>query len=264
MEKVENPVFRPNKLVAILFYLFMTLLGSGLLIILIAVIYCMTHQLNFQELMELMASTEFEKDIVNYSAEIQLAYYKVNALGNMFGYLLMLFVIAFYMRNYLIEDTIAVKKKYRFFLWFLPVAAVVFYGLSLLVDFIIGNFVGVSENQMAIDGMISNGGAFAMFIAVVICAPIVEELIYRKAIFCLFEKQHIVIPYIVSILFFSLPHMLTTDFSDPGRWFLIAIPYLVCALLLALTYHLSHKNIYASWFVHMINNLVGFILIFVG
>ncbi len=264
MEKVENPVFKPNKLVAILFYLFMTLIGSALIIIVIAVIYCMIHSVNFQDLMSLMSSTEFDKVIGNYSEEVQLAYYKVNALGNMFGYLLMLVVIAFYMRNYLIEDTIAVKKNYRFYLWFLPVSAVVFYGISLLADWLIGNVVGVSENQQSIEGMISNGGAFAMFVAVVICAPIVEELIYRKAIFCIFEKQHIVISYIVSILLFSLPHMLTTDFSNPGKWFLIAIPYLISALLLAVTYHLSKKNIYATWFVHMVNNLVGFILIFIA
>ncbi len=100
-----------------------------------------------------------------------------------------------------------------------------------------------------------------MFVAVVICAPIVEELVYRKAIFSFLDKKPIAVAYIVSIILFTLPHMLTTSFQQPLQWFLISIPYLISALMLCVIYHVSGKNIYASWFTHMINNLVSFILI---
>ena len=96
-----------------------------------------------------------------------------------------------------------------------------------------------------------------------VATPLVEELIYRKAIFKLLDKKHIVLSYVVSTIVFVLPHMLSTPINNFGDWLLLCVPYFISAILLCLVYHLSKKNVYASWFVHMINNLVTFILILI-
>lgn len=255
--KVQNPLFAPNKLVAVIFYILMTFLGSTLIIFIIALIYCASHGIPFDEMVN--ALTQSSPDKVESS--LQKGYLTINAIGNMLSYLIMLAVVGFYMRDMVKKDTLEWKGKYRFYLCLLPLCAGIFYGISYGIDYWISHYVHSSENQILIEGLINGGGAVYMFFAVVICAPIVEELIYRKAIFSYLEKKPIAISYIVSIVLFVLPHMLTTSFQQPLDWFLISIPYVVSALMLCVTYHVSGKNVYASWFVHMINNLVSFILI---
>lgn len=258
MDKVENPILKPNKVVALILYFFMTFIGSGLIILLIAACYSnATANVEFSQIMEALTTN----DLKNASDELVKAYSTVNALGNMVGYLLMLLGVGFYMRNYIIEDTLVWKKRYSFLLWFLPVSTALFYLASFGIDILISSNVGSSTNQNSIVQMIQEGGSFYMFIAVVVCAPIVEELIYRKAVFSLLEKKHIAISYILSVVLFSLPHMLSTTNVSAGDWFLMAIPYVTSAIMLAVIYHISGKNIYASWFAHMVNNLVSFIII---
>lgn len=266
MEHTGNPIFKPNKIVALILYIFMTYIGSSIILILITKIYASTHEnVLFEDLLSLLIAKDLDEALKNTTSSLRIAYGKVNAIGNMMGYLIMLLTTCFYMRNYLIEDTLEWKSKYKYLLWFIPVAALVFYGLSFGIDSIISSLVdGSSQNQNTIVLMIQNGGAFYMFIAVVICAPIVEELIYRKAIFSFLEKKHIAWSYVVSTIFFTLPHMITTTNVSPGDWFLLAIPYAVSAVMLAAIYHLSKKNIYATWFAHLLNNLISFIIIVIA
>ena len=165
------------------------------------------------------------------------------------------------MRNHLVNDFKEIKEKPIYFTVLAIISVILFYGISILVSYCIDKLVGVSNNQSLIEGMILNGGAIPVFFAVVIFAPIVEELIYRKAIFHFFKNKHIIVSYIVSSVIFALPHMISTPIENITDWLLMCIPYLVSAILLCLIYHLSKKNIYVVWIVHMINNLVTFILI---
>lgn len=263
MEKAKSPFLEPNKLIAILAYLFFTILGGSIFIVTIALIYNRTSNFNLDtiKVIELIGETDFLKIDVEYRNLFVMS----NALGNMFTYLFMLALVGFFMRNYIVEDGKAVIQKYKKLAWMIPLFAVVGYALSYLVDFVTSLLLNnVSLNQSTIQDLIVHGGAFPMFIAVVICAPIVEELIYRKAIFEYLDKYPIAVSYVVSILAFALPHMLTTFLSNtftPLENLLMSIPYLFSGFLLCLTYHLCEKNIYASWFMHLFNNLLAFILI---
>ena len=263
MDEVKNPVFKPNKTVAVIGYALMNLLGGSFIIILIALMYASANKdleyLSPAGTLAIIAGTNFE---TLTAPEIKL-YTFSNSLGNMLTYLLMLGFVGFFMRDYLVEDAKGFKQNYKRLLWLIPVLAVGAWFISYGVDYIIELLVhDVSENQNAISSMILNGGAVYMFIAVVLCAPIVEELIYRKAIFEYLKNKHIAISYVISILLFTLPHMLTT-FTNPLDWFLMSIPYAFSGFLLCFIYHFSGKNIYASWFAHMLNNLIAFILILV-
>lgn len=260
MNDVKNPIFSPNKTVAVVCYLFMTLLGGSLFATLIIAIYCgIDTTVSFQELLSALTKTnidEIEKHLLK-------PYAMVNALTNMMTYLCSLALVFFFMRNFIMEDAIQLKKRYKKLCWFIPLAAGVTYALTFLVDWRIQSLIHqTSANQNSIVTMIEHGGAPYMFIAVVLCAPIVEELIYRKAIFEFLKKKHIAISYLVSILLFTLPHMFSSQASI-GDWFLMCIPYAFSGLLLCVVYHLSDKNIYASWFAHLVNNLIAFLLIII-
>ncbi len=259
MEKAKNPILEPNKLVALIGYLFMTIIGSSLIIAIVILIY---SSVNSTFSSEQIWNIFTESDLSKLDPKYYETYAVISSLGNMISYIFIAAFVVFYLRNFLKEDALLLKEKWRFYLWLIPVCAGVFYGLSYLIDFLIGLAIkGTSTNQGSIEISIQYGGAAYMFIAVVLLAPLVEELIYRKTIFKLLEKKSIVISYVISILLFTIPHMLSTPVSDFGKWLLLCIPYAFSGFLLCGIYHISGKNIYVSWFAHMLNNLVAFILV---
>lgn len=256
----SNSFFQPSELKGIVSYLIVNfLLGSFVLIFLAIGISLFNKNYNFYELFEL--ATISIEDIGNLSNDKQYMYYNLNTYTNFICYLVGFIVVGFFMRNHLVNDFKGIKEKPIYYAIYMVISAILFYVISILVSYGIDQLVGVSNNQSLIEGMILNNGAIPIFFAVVVFAPIVEELIYRKAIFKLLEKKHIIISYVVSTIVFVLPHMLSTPITNFGEWLLLCVPYFVSAILLCMTYHLSKKNVYASWFVHMINNLITFILI---
>ena len=263
MNDVKNPFLEPNKTVAVVGYLLLYILGSSFILLGFGMVYnFVTHTgLNLVELSKLLSETDFPKIEVLY----RKLYVFSNSIGNFMVYLLSFIVVAFFMRNYLKDDAKGLILDYKKLAWLIPVCAGVGFGLALLVDYGIGEAIHrTSANQSSIEVLIKNGGAVWMFFAVVIFAPIVEELIYRKAIFEYLKKFPIVLSYVVSTLLFTFPHMVTT-FMDMeytiAEKFLLCIPYLLSGVSLCVTYHLCNKNIYASWFFHFVNNLLSFIIL---
>ena len=249
MDKVENPILKPNKIVAVIAYLFMTILGGTILLMLISMIYCNIHNLDSSILIDILAGSKEE-----YGEYIR-ANAIVSAIANMLDYLITLGFVGFFMRNYLVEDGQKFKENKKYLIWYIPLMAAAFFLISFGVDVLVSKYVGSSDNQIFIENMLIN--------AVVICAPLVEELIFRKAIFSFLETKPKAIAHLASFILFAVMHMLSTSFEDPGRWFLLLVPYLVSSILLCLIYEFSKRNIYASWFAHMVNNLIAFILMFI-
>lgn len=263
MKEAKNPFLEPNKTVAVITYFALTLIGGSLIITILALLYSKMQNLPLapNEILEIVSITDFKKLDKEY---INL-YVFSNATANLLMYILLFLIVLFYMRNYLKEDGKALLNNYKKLVWLIPLCAGIGYGISYGVEYGIGKLIQeTSVNQSSIEILIQNGGAISMFFAVVICAPIIEELIYRKAIFEYLKKFPIALSYVVSILIFTLPHVITT-FIEPNYTplenFLITIPYMLSGFLLCLTYHLCNKNIYASWFFHFVNNLIAFILI---
>lgn len=235
----EHSVLKPSKTVAVIFYVLMMFLGSSFILIGVVAVYAhLQPQLSFDALFEICQKPEL---LEQASDPLIKGYAMTNAIGNMISYLCCLRSFFFY-AGFLKRRRETVEKKWRFYLWFIPLCFCLFYGLSFLFNWLMEKVVSSSENQQSIELMIENGGAFYMFIAVVLCAPLVEELIYRKAVFSFLERKNILWSYVFSILLFALPHLFTTSFEDPIQWFLKLLPYLFSALLLALIYHCPAKT----------------------
>lgn len=156
------------------------------------------------------------------------------------------------------------------------------YGLcmaGLLIGTIIFSIIGItarkgtSSNEEAINSMF-NQSPFAMFIlffVIVIMAPIVEELIFRKAIFNVIKDPRLAL--IISSLIFGGMHVISATLSTGILWlkgestylnvileFVYIIQYTLMGLGFGIVYIKTEKNVCTPIVSHMINNGVSYVL----
>lgn len=258
MNEQKKSIFSPNKIVAIIIYALIIFLIAGFITIFLAVVLGVFNDLDITMVMECISSEDMSL--------FEAPYVKVNALaqgwGNLLGYLLAFIGVVFFMRDDVVTDFKELGKRKGFHAIYILLCAIAFLVITMIVEVIVAQFVPDSTNQSVIEAILNNGGAFPMILATVLFAPIVEELVYRKAIFSLCNKYGVAACYLFSIIFFTLPHMLSSDMSNMGVWLLQCIPYAVSGGLLCLIYHKSNYNVYTVIAVHMINNLLACILAF--
>ncbi len=143
---------------------------------------------------------------------------------------------------------------------------------SLFLSIIgVTNWKSDSSNQQAIDEMFSTSplNLIILFVVIVIIAPILEELIFRKAIFKQFKKRNLAL--IVSSLSFGLLHVIssatavliqiprgTATFLDFVLELIYVIPYSLMGIGMGIAYIKSSNNICAPIFTHMLNNFLSY------
>lgn len=120
----------------------------------------------------------------------------------------------------------------------------------------LANISGDSVNQASIESIFTGPtiGIVLMVISVVIFAPIVEEFVFRKAIFSLIKNP--IVAIITSSLAFSAMHIL----SEPNFIHMIIniIPYLTMGLFIGWYYHYkADRNIMVVIAIHALNNLLA-------
>ncbi|MDY0316634.1 MAG: CPBP family intramembrane glutamic endopeptidase, partial [Acholeplasmatales bacterium] len=113
-----------------------------------------------------------------------------------------------------------------------------------------------SVNQAAIIQMLNSPYMILMVINAVIFAPIVEELVFRKAFFSLIKNKWVAL--VVSSFMFSLIHII----SEPtlGGFMVNLVIYGASGVGFGYIY-LNHKeNIYSTIIVHALWNLMSIVL----
>lgn len=268
LNKEENEIFvkRPIKkeriIVVAAVYVAVMFFIASFITMGIALVLSLLYNADFTEVFYSFQSIEEFIDNGN------ITILKINSisqgLGNMIGYLLVFIIAIITLNNVFVDDfKQLINDKKSFYKWFIPVSAILFIGLTLLIDFLIGFIAPSSSNQQTIEIIMLYGGKIPMIIAVVLFAPVVEEIVYRKILFTALKSHKKYVAYIVSIFCFALPHMISTPMDNVGIFILQCIPYAFSGFLLALIYDYSGENIYASIAAHMLNNLLACILIFV-
>jgi membrane protease YdiL (CAAX protease family) len=134
------------------------------------------------------------------------------------------------------------------------------------------NFKSNASNQDAINSMFNTSipNLIILFIVIVIMAPILEELVFRKAIFKQFKNKYLAL--IVSSLAFGMLHVISSallvfinitngeaTFFDFVLELIYVIPYSLMGFALGIAYIKSNKNIASSMFAHFLNNLISYI-----
>lgn len=133
--------------------------------------------------------------------------------------------------------------------------------LSYIIDLISGG--GSGSNEEALEIMF-NVAPYSLVFSAVIFAPIVEEIVFRGAIFNLLYKEDK--PYkaiLISGLLFGLLHVFSGLLGGSFVELLYLIIYFTMGAILGFIYHKT-KNIYICIGVHFINNLISVIIMFIS
>ncbi len=187
-----------------------------------------------------------------------------NSLLNFLVYLLLFPVIVIFLKPYILLD-IKRANTYRSKWLSLIVAGY----LYVLAGNIISNVLievmqlltntqsEIAMNQAIIMESLQGNGVILMIISAVLLGPIVEELIFRKAIFGLFKNNTIAM--IVSSFAFGIIHVL----SEPSFIDLLIniIPYVVMGFVFGYLYVKHERNLFVVTFVHILTNLISIISI---
>lgn len=188
---------------------------------------------------------------------------KVYMLSSIFDVILYIFLIIPLLIGYSFElqydffHTVSDKRYGKFLLISLGVFYVGSIMASMLANVIYHD--STSANQESIESTLNAGrvAAICMFTAAVIIGPIVEELIFRQAMFDLLINKYVAT--IVSSFIFALIHVVSSTGSF--RFMVsITLPYFVSGLLFATIYEKSHRNIWLSIGVHAISNCISLII----
>ena len=124
---------------------------------------------------------------------------------------------------------------------------------------------GGNANQEAVTVLVKSN-PFLGLLAVVILAPVVEELTFRYCLFGEVSKKNKVFAYVISGVVFMAMHSIASISEAGGlnKAFLQELiylpPYLFSGLALCYVYDKT-SNIGSSVMAHMLNNLVSFLVI---
>jgi len=133
--------------------------------------------------------------------------------------------------------------------------------LSNYTSEFLGNILGLAPgeavNQIIIVSALRSDGAVFMILSAVLIGPIVEELIFRKSIFGLFESDKVAL--IVSAVVFGAIHLVGE------ASFLAAlvngISYFVMGFVFGYIYIKNNRNVFAPMAVHILSNLISILAI---
>lgn len=168
-------------------------------------------------------------------------------------------VLAYVFRKAMIRDLVDFKNKFWKYIAIIVLAMILSLVLSLGVAKIyeaIG-IEGQSENQSIIEQALSTAIMPIGFITVVFLAPILEELIFRKALFGVVEKKYNwskLTAVIISTIVFSAIHVMSLDNLK------YIFQYIPLSFVISYAYAYT-ENIYIPISIHFLNNLLSFIYI---
>ena len=186
-----------------------------------------------------------------------------SSLLNVVIYIILIVPIVWFMRSDLIFDyslTLSLNKKVFGFViagyLYVLFGNIISNLIITFLEFVFSSSYVPSSNQLFIESLLQDDGMMFMILGAVVLGPIVEELVFRKAIFGLIPKPSIAL--IVSSLIFALIHvfseLFTLSFLD---MILTTIPYLTMGLVFGFIYLKYNKNIYIPILVHMLTNLIS-------
>lgn len=132
---------------------------------------------------------------------------------------------------------------------------------------------GEATNQEAIDSMFSSSpmALIILFFVIVIMAPIVEELVFRKSFFTIIKDPKLAL--IISSMVFGGLHVISGTLAVALSWIegsatyldvilelVFIIQYSLMGLGFGIAYIKSNKNVCTTIFSHMLNNGVSFVV----
>lgn len=141
------------------------------------------------------------------------------------------------------------------------------YGASLTITLLFQLFNVpqlTSANQASIETQLLGPGWPLMLISAVILGPIIEELIFRKAIFELTRNKWVGLA--VSSIIFASIHVVTElgDITNFAHFLITFLPYLAMGAAFGATYIVYKQNVITVIGAHMLWNLIATLVVLLG
>ncbi len=267
MNKEEKEDFwselkKTNPLTLIVVYFICYVFGTLVISLVVSYVMSKIHNLTFTDTFNIgMGNLKSEENAELYNN----IYLGVQAFTNVFSYLLLFIVTIFFGRDYLKNDVKIFKDKKM--VLFVLLAAVLFTAFNSLTGALSSFLVSkvsdqsTSENENLIRNMIQGGYQVPTGISVILLAPIVEELVYRKSIFELSDKLKPIWQILISAVCFALPHMLSSTSYTFLPFMILTITYLLSGIALGVIYYVFKKNVCASTTAHLVSNTFSYIML---
>lgn len=260
--------YRKNSLIAIIYYFFVMYILAEIIAAIAIVIYLQMN--GFSRDIINPNSDSFNPDVYEHMANI------LNLVLEMVLYTMLTVGVVIIMWKPFKKDLSNISKKTFAF-------GAMGYGLTMAGNFastILFGILGITarkgeaSNQEAITSMFNSSplAIVILFLTIVIMAPIVEELIFRKGIFTLIKDPKLAI--IISSLIFGGLHVISPTISTIGLWlsgeanyldvileFVYIIQYSLMGLGFSIAYVKSNKNVSTTIFSHMLNNGISFAML---
>jgi hypothetical protein len=193
--------------------------------------------------------------LLDFEAAISQGYemtdlmWAVQNLSQFIGEILLAILMLIFLWKDLVKNWSNFKKELKSNLLTILFGFIIIYLLNIAMVMIYDLFgiTGTSENQeMILNSLQSSTGIF-MILTVMLLAPFVEEILFRKLLYGVVEEKFRLKPIIavlISAIIFSALHAVDIFFFQ----------YITMALVLCGTYALSKNNIFVPMGIHFLNN----------
>lgn len=181
------------------------------------------------------------------------------SLINLVCYIVMIipvFLLYSYELIYDFYHTITIKNYKKFFLKMLGLFYITIFIAGIISNLLVSR---TSENEQSIDAVLTSNPSSFILMAIAACliGPIVEEIVFRQAIFDLFNDKRVSI--FISCIAFASVHILTSS-GTPLEMIGLIIPYIASGFIFSLTYEKSNRNIWLPILLHSLTNLISVLL----
>lgn len=186
----------------------------------------------------------------------------LNAYLNLFADLLFIIVIVFIFKDSLKEQWHDFCKDVKGHLFYGIVI-----GTALLLAFnMLGGFItlllgqtSVSENQNLINTLMQDH-LFLMAFLSIICAPIIEELLFRGAVFAWLYEIHPLVAHALSSFLFGFIHIMQAVMAGNTTEWAQIFSYMLMGGVLSYLYE-KKNNIFVPMLSHSMSNFISVLLI---
>lgn len=199
----------------------------------------------------------------------------INSWTQIIIYTAMTISLIYITKQYLILDLHECQKNIKFPIIETLIGIGIFYGISIVSELFL-KIIEVNDssaNQGAIIEILKGDyGCFLVVLSIILMGPICEEIIFRQSAFNLFKphtKAWIKIGITGFIFGFIhvasaiISYLLTGEhYSVILKELLLGVPYILQGMALSYIYYRSKQNIIPVTIIHILNNLLAAINIF--
>lgn len=199
------------------------------------------------------------KHFIEFNSPIQKVFY-INAVSDIICISIFFIILKNHIRS-LLKEFILFTEVYKYALIGFLGTIFLRMALGLIIFYIVGpDSIQSSLNQKTLVMVISEYPIF-MFFCTVIFAPIVEEIVFRFAMFKPLSQINKPMAYIVSSFIFGFLHISISFIFLHNFNEIYNLPsYMVSGLMLAYVYDKTNK-LASSILAHMLTNYMGFLFI---